>query len=48
LQYSHSQVFTDLYEKELSAIISILHLYVPLSDMVRSGLNDTTNVITIQ
>jgi len=31
LQYSASQVSNELYEKELSSIISILHLYVPMA-----------------
>ena len=31
LQYSDSQIFTEAYEKELSSIISILHLYVPIA-----------------
>jgi hypothetical protein len=31
IQYSDSQVFTESYEKELSSIISILHLYVPMA-----------------
>ena len=31
LQFSNSKIFSESYEKELTSIISILHLYIPLT-----------------